>query len=295
MKLGLFVIMISVFTSCSLAQYKTAFMSDRDSTLDIYLKTGNDTLYKQLTKNKDTEYNMVWGNTDDIIYYTHYKKNDREILSIDIKTGIINSIINDTTVLFVADISADDSILLFSSKEDNRKGELFLYSLSDKSRRRITNNNFYESGAKFSPADNNFVASSIQTAKVDSLNHGGNAEIFLINISDSTLTQLTDIAGFSALPSISPDGKQIAFHNCNNGQCDIYLVNVDGTNLKNLTNGIDDNRWPRWTPDGKWIAFTKTISDNSEIYLISPDGKVIKPFITSPFRDETAEFKYNQN
>ncbi|MTI21645.1 translocation protein TolB, partial [Fulvivirga sp. RKSG066] len=114
--------------------------------------------------------------------------------------------------------------------------------------------------------------------------------IFEIKLADFSQTQLTNITGFNGLPEYSPDGKQIAFHSCDNTVCDIYLMNADGTDLVNLTNGVDDNRWPRWSPDGKWIAITKTINKNSEIYFLSPEGEA-KPVITSPHRDEIAIFK----
>lgn len=60
------------------------------------------------------------------------------------------------------------------------------------------------------------------------------------NLVDFENTQLTNLKGFNGLPAYSPDGKKIAFHNCNNGRCDIFVMNSDGSQLMNLTNDIEE-------------------------------------------------------
>lgn len=295
MKTTASILTLIILISCSVRPYPSAFISDRDGHYDIYIHMPTDSSLLRITDSREIKYNLVWGEAGKAIYYTLYKTKGREILSYNLKTGSTNTILNDSTILSLADLSSDNNKLLFSSSEHNKKGELYLYDLETKNRTRITNNEFVESGAKFSPKNNNLIAASIQTAKIDTINHGGNAEIFLINSLDSTLSPLTNLKGFNALPSFSPNGQYIAFHHCNNGQCDIYVIKKDGSKLKNLTNNQDDNKWPRWTPDGKWIGFTKTINGNSEIYLITPNGKHLKPFITSKYKDEIAEFKPVKN
>ena len=187
-------------------------------------------------------------------------------------------------------MSKENDKFIISTTEHHPKGELYLYDLKTKAQTRLTKNELYEAGAKFSPNENTIVA-SIQTKAGDSLNHSGTAEIFTFDVNGKELKQLTSLYGFSGLPDFSPNGRSIAFHNCQNTSCDIYVMHADGTVLENLTKGVDDNRWPRWSPDGKWIAFTKTIDENSDIYFISRDGTIIKPVIATAFRDEIAIFK----
>ena len=63
-------------------------------------------------------------------------------------------------------------------------------------------------------------------------------------------------------PSISPDGRRIAFsRNTDIGVTSIYVMNVDGTGTTEVARGIVLNPGPVWSPNGCQIAFRS-----------SPDG-----------------------
>src|SRR5712675_2000851 len=52
-------------------------------------------------------------------------------------------------------------------------------------------------------------------------------------------------------PSISPDGRQIAFsRNTDVGVTSIYVMNVDGTGTTSIVQGLVLNPGPVWSPDG---------------------------------------------
>ncbi len=277
---------------CKAPTYELAYVTDRDNVLDICIANSENNEVQNLTDSDVVEYNLTWSADGHEIYYTSYDKNNRSIKKVNVNSKAISVVINDSTVLSLSDVSDDNGKLIISTREHHPKGELYLYDIHTGDKTRLTNNELYEAGAKFSPDERHIVA-SIQTQASDSINHSGIAEIFIIEVSTLKNVQLTDLKKFSALPDYAPNGTTIAFHKCDEGICDIYTINQDGTELKNLTNGDNDNRWPRWSPDGKWIAFTKTINDNSDIYLISWDGKTIKPLVATEFRDEIAIFKPN--
>ena len=54
------------------------------------------------------------------------------------------------------------------------------------------------------------------------------------------------------LPSVSPDGKRVAFILNKH----VWTMNIDGTNLKQLTASDNDNEesYTTWSPDGKYVA-----------------------------------------
>lgn len=82
-------------------------------------------------------------------------------------------------------------------------------------------------------------------------------------------------AGAAAEPSMSPDGKQVAF--TSNGEkqdnYDIYIKGVDSSAPKRLTTNPAVDALPAWSPDGRQIAFLRASSPTSrELLLISPLG-----------------------
>lgn len=288
-KIATVLVLLSVW-SCSEREYELAFASDRFNETDICIFNTKDDKIINLTNSEITEYNFTWTDDGESIFYTAFGPNSRRINSINVNTKKISNVLQDATVQSVSDVASDKHSLIISTKEHHPKGELYIYTIQDHKMVRLTENDFFEAGAKFSPKED-YVVASIQTKASDSVDVSGVAEIFRIDLSDLSHTQLTNMNGFSGLPEVSPNGKKIAFHHCLNAVCDVYIMNSDGSELLNLTQGKDDNRWPRWSPDGKWIAFTKTTNENSDIYFVSPDGKTTKPVIISEFRDEIAIFK----
>lgn len=289
-KLALPLILLSL-SACTARRYTAVLASTRSGHYELYLSAPKDTALQRLTESKEIEYNMAWAHRSNTIFYTYYLKKSREIRSLNLDTREKVTLLGDSTIKNILDVSSNDQHLLINTSEHEKSGEIYLYVIRTQTKTRLTNNAFSEAGAKFSPVSDDLVVASIQTKKPDTVNHGGNAEIFLLQVSTGTTRQLTNMNGFSGLPSYSPNGEFIAFHNCDQGQCDVYVMKNDGTGLTNLTKNKEDNRWPRWTPDGKWIAFTRTVGNYGDIYLVSPRSGRIKAYIISPNLEEIAEFK----
>jgi Tol biopolymer transport system component/serine/threonine protein kinase len=72
-------------------------------------------------------------------------------------------------------------------------------------------------------------------------------------------------------PSLSPDGKWLAFNSTEQEE-ELWIASADGSGLRQLTNGGYRNRGPRWSPDGKQIAFFSTRSGEWEIWTVDPSG-----------------------
>lgn len=77
----------------------------------------------------------------------------------------------------------------------------------------------------------------------------------------------------SGSPSLSPDGKWIAYHTLGAAQEDIWLTRADGSGVPiNLTGDEAIDRSPRWSPDGQHLVFFSNRSGLSQIWLMNPDG-----------------------
>ena len=87
------------------------------------------------------------------------------------------------------------------------------------------------------------------------------------------LTQITSLIGSETMPTLSPDGKQIAYvwNGEKEDNPEIYVKMVDGQGTLRLTNSPGADLLPSWSPDGRLIAFAR-VQGKVGIYVVSPLG-----------------------
>jgi len=66
---------------------------------------------------------------------------------------------------------------------------------------------------------------------------------------------VTNFSGMEVQPSLSPDGRSVAFVSNRDRQWDIYVGLVTGGSLVRITNDPNLEAHPRWSPDGTKIAY----------------------------------------
>jgi Tol biopolymer transport system component len=99
-----------------------------------------------------------------------------------------------------------------------------------------------------------------------------------------TQIQLTDFAGQEITPSISPDGKLIAYASRAAGNWDIYVQRVGGSNPANLTkDSPDGDIEPAFSPDGERIAF-RSGRDKGGIFVMGATGESVVRVTNKGFR-----------
>jgi TolB protein len=114
-------------------------------------------------------------------------------------------------------------------------------------------------------------------------------DIFIYSLQTGKSENVTNNPAFDADPSLSPDGKHVAFASARDGNFEIYLVNADGSDLRRLTNDPAWDNHPVFSPDGTTIAFNSDReNENSNVYLIGADGADIRR-LTESKHNETVE------
>jgi Tol biopolymer transport system component len=113
----------------------------------------------------------------------------------------------------------------------------------------------------------------------------GNDTIDIMNADGSDIKVLTNGQGtyYDELPSVSADGKTIAFSRWGNnegGGEDIYKVSIDGTNLRQLT--TTGNAWDPLFVNNK-IAYVSA----GDIYSMNVDGTSQKNLTNTPSQYES--------
>ena len=88
-------------------------------------------------------------------------------------------------------------------------------------------------------------------------------KFFLILTSLISLTLSAENASWLRYPSISPDGKSVAF----SYKGDIYIVDSEGGRARQITSNPAYDYSPVWAPDGKNIAFASDRYGNFDIFI----------------------------
>ncbi len=104
--------------------------------------------------------------------------------------------------------------------------------------------------------------------------------IFLFLTAFIAISASAENASWLRYPSISPDGKTVAF----SYKGDLYVVDSNGGEARQLTSNTAYDYSPVWSPDGRTLAFASDRYGNFDIFTISVTGGV-------PFRVTTHSAK----
>ncbi len=89
-------------------------------------------------------------------------------------------------------------------------------------------------------------------------------DIFIVPSQGGTARHLTVHKAYDFMPVWSPDSKNIAFASDRFGNFDVFVIPVEGGNPQRLTYYSSNETPNSFTPDGKYILFSATIQDTPE-------------------------------
>lgn len=88
-----------------------------------------------------------------------------------------------------------------------------------------------------------------------------------------SLVPLTSLPGNAFRPSISPDGKRVAFvWDGGSANFDIYVKLINTGDPLRLTTNPAQDLDPAWSPDGRQIAFVRRSPDRNELFIVPSLG-----------------------
>ncbi len=107
---------------------------------------------------------------------------------------------------------------------------------------------------------------------------------------DSPEVPLTQVRQGCFEPSVSPDGKEVAYVCSREGDPEIYVARADGTEERRITFFHKEDRTPVWSPDGKWLVFVSDRETRGErLFLVRPDGSDLRPVSGEAFAGDERE------
>lgn len=141
----------------------------------------------------------------------------------------------------------------------------------------LTHVTFASEGADFDPClsrDGSFLVFA-------STQHRPTADIYLKQTNGRTITQLTSDPAHDLMPSISPDGRRVAFASNRAGNWDVYVMAATGGQAVQLTNDPSQEVSPSWSPDGKRLVFSRfgEMSGRWEMWVMDVNASASAEFL----------------
>ena len=174
--------------------------------------------------------------------------------------GEVRSVTNDLNFYRVLSLTNDATKLV--TVEMSFPGSISIIPLNDlKGATQITSGKFEGYGTSFTP-EGKIVFSS---------DAGGKPDIWIAGADRANRRQLTSNAGSNLTPSVSRDGRHIAFISDRTGNRNVWRMDIDGGNAVRLTGGLSDEL-PRFSPDGRWVVYSSLDPSKPGLWKVSVDG-----------------------
>ncbi|HEX6219275.1 MAG TPA: hypothetical protein VFZ35_08390, partial [Sphingomicrobium sp.] len=164
--------------------------------------------------------------------------------------------------------SPDGKYIAYAGTVDG-DSEIFLVGSDGRGRRRLTSIKADDSHPTWSPDSRRIFFSSNRHTPDMSLPFGRQwHDTFSMNLDGSDVRQHTDCRTVCTYPSLSPDGRLLAYRKivARPGMrwdlsvmpvdSEVFVSNIDGTGERNVSDSPAYDGWPAFSPDGKWIAFS---------------------------------------
>ena len=120
-------------------------------------------------------------------------------------------------------------------------------------------------------------------------NRTGAMQIYVMNADGSGLTQVTNFAGTSGMPSFNQNGSRAGLlldrGRPSGWNEQLYSINVNGTGFQRLTNDAASDFYGRYSPDGSHIVFESNRTGVMEIYTMNADGSNQSQLTSDPAGD----------
>ncbi|HEY8566286.1 MAG TPA: Tol-Pal system beta propeller repeat protein TolB [Beijerinckiaceae bacterium] len=205
------------------------------------------------------------------------KENRRKRLAIMDQDGAnVRYLTQGDTLVVTPRYSPKTQDIAYMAQRSGEPPRVQVINLETGSRQVVGNFPDMTSSPRFSPDGQRIVMS---------LQQGGNANIFAMDLGSRTTTRITSTTAIDTSPAYSPDGRELVFESDRGGKQQIYVMGVDGSNPRRISFGDGSYSQPAWSPRGDLIAFTKQTKGGFAIGVMRPDGSGER-LLTEGFHNE---------
>ena len=153
----------------------------------------------------------------------------------------------------------EKSGIVVFSMADGIHDSLFLYHPQYLTYKRITNPNTDDIDPAISPDGSKIAFSS---------RRNGYWDIYILNMSDASLTKVTDTPEYEGHPSWSPDGKWLVYEKYQANNFDLYIQALDASEAPiNLTQTPYNEFSPKWSPNGGFLTYLSDEAGSVDVWM----------------------------
>ena len=227
---------------------KIAFVSDRSGKHNVWIMNADGSNLYNLTNSSSENYYPSWNPDGTKITYDSYSEGapGGDIFIINVDGSNPKNLTNTKQDEGYPSWSPSGDLITYDmgGYEHSKTGNFTIFSININMNNKIsavTDNSGNSGDASWIPQSNQIVYSSDKDDP-----EGGNYEIYTISSDGTGDIRLTFKDGTDTDPTVSDDGRLIAFDSDRDGDSEIFVMNSNGTKQKQLTNNSSWDGMPNW-------------------------------------------------
>lgn len=148
---------------------------------------------------------------------------------------------------------------------DQGSADIYIIDIGTKATRRITTNDAIDTEPVWLDNDSIIFTSD----------RSGGPQLYKVSSRGGKVTRITFEGDYNASPTVSADGRQIAFVHRSSGGYQIGIVDQNSGSFRTLTNGSLDES-PSFSPNGQMILFATEKNGRGILGAVSIDGDTVQ-------------------
>ncbi len=255
-----------------------AFTSDRDGTDQIYRMNGDGSEQVNISNNESKDSEPWWSPDGSRLVFKSFRTGPANLFVMNGDGSDVQQLTDNPAVDGGARWSPDGSRIAFYSFRRQRDGLMWVMNADGSDPQPVLKDlvpspqtacaggfpgGWFQDGKRILYRGSEGGISALQICSVEP--DGSNIKIIL-----------SESGVMNFFPSLSPDGRKMAFTSDRDGNLEIYAMDVDGGGVRRLTDDPGNDEYPTWSPDGQWIAFHSDRDGDFDIYIVRPDGSDLR-------------------